>query len=147
MKKTQDDSPFTRLRLMTAPAFVALAVGVAVALAGGFKPRTAAASATARGENRADTPETELITITPNGFDPAEITRPQGRVVVEVDNRSGLEEVELRLDRSNGGREKEARVRRTTLDWSGEVDLRPGAYVLSEANHPDWACRITVTPR
>jgi hypothetical protein len=147
MKKTSDASPFTRRRLAAAPAFVALAVVVAAAVAGGFKPWSAAAPAPAPVDNRADAPETELITITPNGFDPAEITRPQGRVVVEVDNRSGLEEVTLQLDRTNGGREKEARVPRTTLDWSGEVDLHPGSYVLSEADHPDWACRITVTPR
>jgi hypothetical protein len=160
MKKTPNGSPLTRRRVTAALAFVALAVGVAAAVASGFKsPATAVRAvanlskpaavspAPAQLDNPADRLETELITITPTGFDPADITRPQGRVVVEVDNRSGLEEVELRLDRSNGVREKEVRVHRTALDWSGEVNLRPGTYFLGEAGHPDWACRITVTPR
>jgi hypothetical protein len=160
MKKTPNGSPLTRRRLTAALAFVALAVGVAVALAGGFKSSATAVHASsnmsrpaavtpapAQRSDPADRLETELITITPTGFDPAEITRPQGRVVIEVDNRSGLEEVELRLDRSNGVREKEVRVHRRTLDWSGEVNLHPGTYILGEAGHPDWACRITITPR
>src|SRR5215212_9849510 len=89
-----------------------------------------AASAVVRPDDAA-VPATELITITPNGFDPAEITRPAGRVILEVDNRGGLEEVTLLLERENGPREREARVRRSELDWRGEVTLRPGTYVLA----------------
>ena len=39
--------------------------------------------------------ETELVTITPTGFQPGEITRSQGRFMLAVDNRSGLDEVDL----------------------------------------------------
>lgn len=91
--------------------------------------------------------ETELITIQPGGFEPAEITRPQGRVFLEVDNRSGLSEINLRLDAEHGNRLHQARVRREQLDWHQEIDLRPGRYLLTEANHPDWVGRITITAR
>lgn len=26
------------------------------------------------------------------------------------------------------------------------LNLPPGKYVLKERNHPDWVCRITITP-
>lgn len=89
--------------------------------------------------------ETVLVTITPTGFEPAEITRPAGKIILEVDNRSGLEEAELLLDRIGGAREHAVRVRHTALDWSARLDVRPGSYILTEANHPDWSCRIKVT--
>lgn|SRR5262249_22618582 len=87
----------------------------------------------------------ELITITPRGFEPAEITRPKGRFLLAVDNRSGLDEVTLRLDRVAGNRLHEVRVPRKELDWSEVFDLNPGQYVLTEANNPRWACRFTIT--
>jgi len=34
--------------------------------------------------------EAELITITPHGFEPREIMRPQGRFLLMIDNRSGV---------------------------------------------------------
>jgi hypothetical protein len=44
--------------------------------------------------------QAELITTTPAGFEPTEITRPHGRFLLAIDNRSGLEErdVETGLD-------------------------------------------------
>jgi hypothetical protein len=89
--------------------------------------------------------EAELITITPRGFEPAEITRSKGRFLLAVDNRSGLDEVTLRLDRVAGNRLREVNVPRKELDWSEAFDLNPGQYVLSEANHPQWICRLTIT--
>ncbi len=82
--------------------------------------------------------ETELITIVSAGFEPTELTRPAGRFLLEVDNRSGIEEVELRLDRQEGGREKSARVRSTAPEWQSALDLHPGVYILSEVNHSSW---------
>ena len=146
MKKTPNASPFTRRRLTALLAAVALAVGTAAAaLTGGFK--SSVSPAAARGDAPAERLETELVTITPTGFDPAEITRPQGRFILEVDNRGGFKEVLLQLDALRGGREREVRVPRTALDWRDLLDLRPGTYVLREAGHPGWECRITITPR
>lgn len=91
--------------------------------------------------------EAELITLLPSGIDPAEIRRPRGPFVLAVENRSGSHELDLRLSRENGERLHEARMLRGRLGWKKHVDLPPGSYLLTEANHPDWVCRITITPR
>jgi len=91
--------------------------------------------------------QVELVTITPRGFEPAAITRPKGRFLLPVDNRSGLDEVTLRIDRVAGDRLHEARVPRKELDWSEVVDLTPGQYLLTEASHPQWVCRFTIAER
>jgi hypothetical protein len=91
--------------------------------------------------------EAELVTIKPSGFEPAEITRPQGSVLLAIYNRSGLEEVNLRLEVESGPRLREVRVPRKRLDFKEIVDLHPGRYRLTELNHPEWNCTITVTAR
>ena len=89
--------------------------------------------------------ESELITITPHGFEPREITRPQGRFLLMVDNRSGLSGTALALTREAGARTHEMHVPREEPNWSDVVNLPPGRYVLTESDHPRWACRITIT--
>jgi hypothetical protein len=91
--------------------------------------------------------ETELVTIRPHGFEPQEITRPADPFFLAVENRSGLEEVTLRLDLMGGSRLKEVNVPRKKLDWRDAFDLPPGSYVLTEANHPEWVCNITITAK
>ena len=88
--------------------------------------------------------ETMRVTVTTIGFDPDELTHPAGQVVLAVDNRSGLEEVRLRLDREGGERLADVLVERGQLDWHDTVTLSAGYYTLTEANHPEWSCRITV---
>ena len=89
--------------------------------------------------------ESELITITPHGFEPREITRPKGRFLLMVDNRSGVAATSLQLTREAGARTHEMRVPREAPNWSDVVDLQPGRYLLTETDHPRWACRITIT--
>jgi hypothetical protein len=91
--------------------------------------------------------EGEMITIRPAGFDPKVITRPKGRFTLLVDNRSGLEEIQLRFDRIAGNRLHDVLVPRQKLDWVQGLDLQPGNYILTEANHPDWTCAITITEK
>lgn len=90
--------------------------------------------------------ETELVTVTSDGFDPAEISRPKGRFYLAADNLTELPELTLRLTRETGHSAHEARVPEGQADWAGLLDLEPGTYVLREATHPEWTCRITVTP-
>lgn len=89
--------------------------------------------------------ESELITITPHGFEPREITRPQGRFLLMIDNRSGLAATALQLTREAGPRTHQMRVPREEPNWSDVVDLQPGRYVLTEAGHLRWGCHITIT--
>ncbi len=78
------------------------------------------------------------------GFFPSEIRRPAGSYYLTVGNVSREKDIRLRLDRLGGGRlfdvelPRQKPLRQTVL-------LAPGAYVLTEANHPRWVCRITVT--
>ena len=88
-----------------------------------------------------------LITIAPGGFDTAQITAPAVPFFLLVENRSGLDEVSLLLDRIAGARLRQATVPQEQLDWSDLLDLSPGEYVLSEASHPNWICRITITSK
>jgi len=61
-------------------------------------------SAPMSGQQTSQRIEAELITLTPDGFEPAEIKRSQGRFLLALDNRSGVREITLRLDREAGNR-------------------------------------------
>ena len=91
--------------------------------------------------------ETELLTLQPTGFEPDEIRRPQGAFVLGVDNRTGVESIELRFVRADGQRLAVLESPKRKISWREVVDLAPGQYVLSEASHPDWTCTVTILPR
>ncbi len=91
--------------------------------------------------------EAEIVTITPTGFEPGEITRPRGRFILAIDNRSGLEEVQLYVERETGVRVHSSLNRKGKLAWRDVIDLPQGVYVLRAANEESWRCRITLTLR
>jgi hypothetical protein len=88
--------------------------------------------------------QAELVTLRPTGFEPAQIKPAKGRFLLVVNNHSELPGVELRLQRDTGSRLRAVRVTQEQLHWSDVMNLPPGRYVLTEANHPDWVCRIIV---
>ena len=90
--------------------------------------------------------EAEVITILLTGFKPSEITRPRGQFVILVDNQSGLDDLTLRLQRVGGQKLREVRQTKKEQFVRQLEDLPPGEYQLTEAEHPDWVCRITITP-
>ena len=89
--------------------------------------------------------EAEVIALRPSGFEPREVTRPAGRVLLAVSDQSGLDGVVLRLVKV-GQVVREMRLRRERRLWRNVVELTPGEYSLTEASHPEWVCRITVSP-
>ena len=91
--------------------------------------------------------EAEIVTATPAGFEPSEITRPQGRFLLAIDNRSGVGELDLYLARQTGGRLNVVLGRKGKLAWRQVLDLPPGQYVLRTSNDESWRCNITLTPR
>jgi len=91
--------------------------------------------------------EAELITVTSNGFEPLEINRPKGSFLLMVQNRSGLPDVAIQLNREAGPNLRALQLPREQPNWDDVIDLQPGRYVLTEADHPDWSCRITITPQ
>lgn len=90
--------------------------------------------------------EAELITITADGFEPAEITRPAGRFVLTFDNQSGLRPFELRLERTDMPRLTELRLSRKT-GATKILNLPAGEYQVTEAGHPAWSLKLTLTKR
>jgi hypothetical protein len=91
--------------------------------------------------------EAELVTATPIGFEPGEITRPQGRFLLAIDNRSGLDQLDLYVERETGSRVNSALSRRGKLKWREILDLPAGHYILRAANDQSWRCDINLTPR
>ena len=89
--------------------------------------------------------QAELITITPTGFEPTELTRAKGRFLLAIDNQSGLDEVEFYFEREAGGRVNVPLSRRGKIAWREIVDLTPGTYLLRATNDESWRCRITIT--
>lgn len=109
---------------------------------------TTTRSLAATAQNNSERPRVEVLTISIRlpGFVPREITRPAGYYFLSVTNLSGARELSLRLERENGERLHEVNLSRGKSAWRQNVHLSPGTYLLTEANHPDWVCRITVTP-
>lgn len=89
--------------------------------------------------------EAEVVVLHPTGFEPSEISRPAGRILFAVDNRSGEDELVLRLEEEGGKLLHEARAGRRTNVLRKVLTLRPGVYVITEASNPEWRCRITIT--
>jgi hypothetical protein len=105
--------------------------------------------ASSREEARQDNSAPEQIkvirfTIREEGFDPPEMTLSAGRYLLVVNNRSESKSISLRLD-SGSQRIMEGRMASGKLKWRSDVQLFPGEYLLSEANHPRWRVRILVT--
>ncbi len=96
-----------------------------------------------RFESIVQEPDEVVLTLKPEGFIPAEVTRDPGRFQLSVDNRSGVEELTLHLKRSDGTQLREMRIAPGS-DWSELLDLAPGNYTLSEASHSNWVCVFIV---
>lgn len=92
-----------------------------------------------------DRVEAEVITVLSTGFQPSEITRPRGRFLILVDNQSGLDDLTFNLQRVGGERLREVKQTKKERIVRQLEDLPPGEYQLTEAEHPDWVCRITIT--
>lgn len=92
-----------------------------------------------------DGDEVEVVDVTPLGFEPSRIRRPRGAFILAVHNHSGESQLLLRLDRVQGGRLHQVRMGRGRRVWDQPLDLQAGDYILSEASHPNWQCRITLS--
>jgi hypothetical protein len=90
--------------------------------------------------------EAEIIVLRPWGFEPKEISRPPGPFFLALDNRSGLNQPEVSLDMETGPKLYAIGVSKNKSKWREKMALPPGTYLLREAGHPDWVCRITIQP-
>lgn len=87
----------------------------------------------------------EIISVGPEGFAPATLTRPNGRFLLAINNRSGLKELTFQLIREDGKLMQEAQVNPQQPNSRNLVNLPVGIYRLTEASHAEWVCRIAIT--
>ncbi len=90
-------------------------------------------------------PDVLSATLSPSGFAPNEISHSAGRFNLKVTNHSEQQEIVLRLKKASGEQLSEVRVSEKVNSWTGQFDLAPGVYTLSEASHPGWTYQITLT--
>jgi len=87
-----------------------------------------------------------VITLTRFGFEPEQVTVQSGRCLLSLRNRSGTEDITLQLTAQAGERLTSTRFRTGRRRLEQVLNLTPGAYVLTEASHPQWLFKLTVTP-
>jgi hypothetical protein len=97
----------------------------------------------------------EVVALTRFGFEPAKISRKAGPFILELENRSRAA-LNARLGTPAAAGAPAGILLGTVLqsvplqlmrpDQSNLVDLPPGTYLLIEDKHPQWQCRITITP-
>src|SRR2546428_13890736 len=76
----------------------------------------------------------ERITVTPIGLESVQITRGTGPFLLAVDNRSGLDDLNLRLNGQLGAIRTQ-RASRSKSNWREIMTLPPGTYTMTEAGH------------
>src|SRR4030095_16467343 len=82
--------------------------------------------------------------LTPFGFEPSEASGSKGLYFFRVANRSGLEDMPIRLESENGNRLHDVNITRKQLNWQAVTDLQPGNYTLSVPGQPRWVCHIRI---
>lgn len=85
-----------------------------------------------------------VTTLSQSGFSPTELSHPPGHFNLRVNNQSGLPKITLSLSKSNGEKLTEVPLTDKVRWVTAEVDLAPGSYTLTVANHADWTCIIEV---
>ncbi len=82
------------------------------------------------------------IELTSNGFAPSEVQRAPGTFAIAVENNALSGEYRLKLKAEDGTVLNEFQVQKGSSAWT--VSLQTGRYTLTEANHPQWICSITL---
>ena len=85
-----------------------------------------------------------LLALLPEGFESSELQLETGDYLFIIGNRTGLTEVDVRLEREGHERLAEATVGGRQRDMKKRLKLTRGTYVLTANDNPDWTCRITV---
>jgi hypothetical protein len=88
--------------------------------------------------------EVVLINLTATGFEPDQITRPAGRFLFGVNNRSGLSDLTFQMVAESGSTTGQKRMIQEKL-WRKVIEPQPGRYLLRVPGHPKWTCNITIT--
>ena len=82
------------------------------------------------------------LELSSNGFAPAEFQHGPGTFAIAVENKILSGEYTLKLTAEDGTVLNEFQIQKGSSAWT--VNLPTGRYELTEANHPQWTCRIVV---
>jgi hypothetical protein len=85
-----------------------------------------------------------LLALLPEGFDQREVQLEPGDYVFIVGNRTGLRDVNVRLDREGVARVAAATLAGRQRDWKQRMRLTTGTYLITANDNPEWSCRIVV---
>ena len=88
--------------------------------------------------------EVEVVSITPDGFEPQQIERPAGPFLLAMTNRSGLDSLNVQIETEQHGRFREKSLPLETPYWREVINPPPGRYVITEANHPEWTLTFII---
>jgi hypothetical protein len=92
--------------------------------------------------------ETATLMLTPDGFEPDELTMPAGKLLLVLNKRIGPRDAEFELRVADHGNVVyRVRMPENTLNWSEIIELHPGNYTLSVVDNPQWVCRIKINAR
>jgi len=96
-----------------------------------------------------DVLQVKLVTVSARGFEPKELLATSLFTLL-VDDMTGLPHgIHVQLSQNNQGKEptmvQEARIPHGQRSWIQDFELQNGEYVLTEADHPNWSCTITVS--
>jgi hypothetical protein len=83
--------------------------------------------------------------ITPLGIEPAELTLPAGRYLVAIDNDSGFNALDVKIDKEGGPRLGNAQLPSGRRKWREFVDFTPGRHVLTDPTDTKRVCYLTIT--
>jgi len=87
-----------------------------------------------------------LLALLPHGFENTEMQLNAAEYLFIIGNRTGLKEVDVRLDREGNERVLAATVRGRRMHLKQRLKLTPGTYLVTANDNPDWTCRIVVGP-
>lgn len=88
--------------------------------------------------------EVEVVTLTTDGFEPHEIIRPPGRFLLSITNRSELDSLNLRIETEQRGKIREKALTPDARSWREVLNLPPGSYIITEADHPEWKLSLII---
>ena len=91
--------------------------------------------------------EVEVITVRPTGFEPTQIVRPPGPYILLIENRSGVDTINLRMTLAGVPPAPpvtvfQVQLPRGQLDWTTLMVGNAGQYTLAEDSHPSWNCTV-----
>jgi hypothetical protein len=115
------------------------AAGSRFAVAVGLSPAPARAAAGA-----SESVPPLILVLTSTGFAQDTIEVPAGDVDLTIRNGSGADLLTFNVTQAVLGINQSFEVR-LGARVSRRVNLKPGEWVITEANHPDWTCRVVVT--